>query len=497
MKILVVRALSILLIGLLFQFCATKKNTSTSGLGADMEMEFAISPLASKVQKLFENTDSDSVAPDVIQVSLRAVPLSFEIPAIQSATSAFYEGKWVLFGGRKSGLHSMDNSPRPFMNLTANDSIWVIDLVGKTAVGVPIPEDFAQYLTASSTQHFQEGDLLYVSGGYTYSDDSEVSNWTSDYFHEISVPNLISYVTSGGTSPSFDQVINKQIADPFLQVTGGEMMLANGNFYLVGGQNYVGPYTPGTNGIYTSAVRKFRLGQIGSDWVITDTLSVVDEENLHRRDYNLAEVITSDTDSLGAVIFGGVFNKQGLGYRSPVYLNGLGTGKPEITVDDQTLQKVNLYTSAKINAVLAFGEYRVSRITMLGGITYLEYNKDSRQLSVPSADEMPLPFSNMISSYYTNGEDETLELVQLPPNEMMPGFLGANAIFFPEPALLYGDTESIIDLNKVFPGSANGPVLVGYMFGGIDSPAGTTTGMDRIQTSTNKTLYGVYMTLVE
>ena len=496
MKISVIRILSFLAIGAFFQFCAAKKKVVEIQPETIMEVESSSSPLVSKVQKMLENKDPDSKAQDVIQVSLKALSLDFEIPAIQSATSAFYEGKWVLFGGRKSGLHSMDHDPPSFMNLTANDSIWVIDLDGKTAVGIPVPADYAQYLMASSTQHFQEDDLLYVSGGFTYSNSSQVSNWTSDYFHEISVPNLISYVTSGGVSPSFDQVVKKQISDPFLQVTGGEMMLANGNFYLVGGQNYKGAYVPGNTGIYTSAIRKFRIENNGIEWAVTDTLSIIDKENLHRRDYNLAEVITSDADSLAAVIYGGVFTKQGLGYRSPVYVNGLGSGEPYITVDKETLQKVNLYTSAKINSVLAFGEYKVNRVTMLGGITYLEYDQSSGQLSVPT--DMPLPFSNMISSYYTNGQDETLELVQLPPNDMMPGFLGSNAIFFPEPTLLYGETESIIDLNKVFPGSGTQSVLVGYMYGGINSPSGTTTGMDdRGPTSTNKTLYGVYMTLVD
>ncbi len=495
MKNLVSKALWILVVSFLFQFCAGKKNTIKPQAGVEIEEFQTNSPLVGSIQKVMGISESDSLIPDPIQVSLSPVSLNFKIPAIQSATSAFYDGKWVLFGGRKSGLHSMDNAPKPFMNLTANDSIWVIDLEAQNAVGVPLPAEYAQFLQASSTLHFQEGELLYVSGGYTYSDSSEVSNWTSDYFHEISVPNLINYVTSGGTSPSFDQVIQKQISDPFLQVTGGEMILSNGNFYLVGGQNYIGAYTPGNEGIYTSAIRKFRIGSNSSGFIITDTLSVIDSENLHRRDYNLAEVITSDTDSLGAVILGGVFNKQGLGYRSPVYLTGLGQGMPEFEVDDETLQKVNLYTSAKINSVLSFGQYKVNKITLLGGISYMEYDPSSQQLVVP--EDIPLPFSNMISSYYTNGEGETIELVQLPPDAMMPGYLGSNAIFFPQPFYLYGDSDSVIDLNKVFPGSATGPVLVGYMFGGIDSPAGTTTGMNRYQTKTNQTLFAVYMTLKE
>lgn len=490
MKNLFIRSIGLIGILCLNQFCVATKNKGNNSMTL---ARLDSSPLASEVQALFESNTSDSLPQDFIQTRLEPVALDFQIPALQSANSAIYQNKWVLFGGRKSGLHSMNNDPPAFNNLTTNDSIWVVDLEAKTVIGVPMPSAYAQYLTASSTQHFQEGASLYVIGGYTYSGESKVSNWTSDFFHEINIPSLIDYVSSQGVSPSFDQVITKQISNPFLQVTGGEMIVSNGNFYLVGGQNYEGAYIPGRNGEYTSAVRKFRLDQDGSNWVISDTLSIIDEENLHRRDYNLAEVITPGLDSLGAVVYGGVFNRQGLGYQSPVYLNDLGSGDPSITLDELTLQKVNLYTSAKVSAVLAFGEYRVSRISMLGGITYMAYDPALKELAIP--DGLPLPFSDMISTYYTNGEDETIELVQLPPNEMMPGYLGANAIFFPLASLLYGDSQSMIDLNKVFPGSPTGPVLVGYMYGGIESPAATTTGMNRIETTTNATLYGVYMTL--
>ncbi len=485
MKTSILRILGLALILSVNQFCSAPSESE--------EDEMVTSPLTRKIQSLFQRSSTDSTVSDFIQVNLKSIDPGFRMPALQSPVYATYGSQWVMLGGRKSGLHSMNNDPPAFPNLMANDSIWVIDLVNKTSIGVPVPPAYFPYLSGSSMLHYQEAETLYASGGYTSIGNSEVSNWTSDYFFEINIPNLIQYVTSAGTAPALDQVFTKVITDPFLQVTGGEMMVSNGNFYLIGGQNYKGTYIPGNTGDYTSAIRKFSIAPNGNGWMLTDTLSVIDSVKLHRRDYTLAEVITPGPDSLGAVIYGGVFTKSGLGYRSPVYLNDLASGNPSVTLDAQTLQKVNLYSAAQIDAVMAFGEYRVSRVSILGGITYMSYDKDSGGLTTP---ELPLPFSNLISTYYTNGEDETIELVQTPPNAMMPGYLGANAIFFPLPGLLYGDSQSIIDLNKVFPDGVSGPVLVGYMYGGIDSPvANPMSGMQNYNTKTNSTLYGVYMTL--
>ncbi|MCS5491301.1 hypothetical protein [Algoriphagus limi] len=488
MKNLILRVSGFFLLLLLNQYCSSPTDNET----ADETMEMADSPLYDRIQQLFE---SDSTVSDFIQVSLEEVDPGFWMPELQSPVYATIGEQWVLFGGRKSGLHNMAKDPPAFPNLMANDSIWVVDFANKKSTGVPIPMPYFHQLSGSSMLHYQEGETLYASGGYTSDGTDSVSNWTSDYFFEINVPNLIQYVLSEGANPTLDQIFTKVIRDPFLQVTGGEMMVANGNFYLIGGQNYKGSYLPGNTGDYTSAVRRFRLAQEGTSWAISDTLSVIDSAKLHRRDYTLAEVITPGPDSLGAVIYGGVFTRQGLGYRSPVYLNDLGSGNPDVTLDEQTLQKANFYSAAQVDAVMAFGEFRVSRISILGGITYMVYDPNSGQLAAP--DSIPLPFSNLISTYYTNGEDETIELVQTPPQAQMPGYLGANAVFFPLPSLLYGEAASIIDLNKVFEGDPSGPVLVGYMYGGIDSPVQNPMGGNsNYNTSVNSKLYGVYMTLV-
>ncbi len=468
--------------------------SESSNVATDTEFVES-STLVTKAKEMMALGANPGEVQDFIQMSLEPVSLGFDIPDLQSAAYATYEDQWLIFGGRKSGLHSMNNDPVAFPKLTANDSIWVIDLAQQSSIGFPIPAEYRQFLAAGSMLHYQEGTTLHVSGGFTYTDTTTVSTWTSDRYFEIDIPGMISYVQSGGTSPTFDQVILKEASDPFLQVTGGEMMVSNDNIYLVGGQNYVGAYIPGNNGIYTSALRKFNITGSPGNWVVSGKDSIVDSVRLHRRDYTLAEVITADTDSIGAVVYGGVFTKNDMAYQSPVYINGLGSGQATATLDQQTLQNFNLYSAAKVESVLAFGDSKVNRVSILGGISYQAYNADSGGVYTPFWT-LSLPFSNVISTYYTDGESSTIELVQLPPNKLMPGYLGSNAVFFRLSQFLYGDSDSVLDLNKIFPGNETGPVLVGYMFGGIDSPVPNTRVPGKIYpTTTNNTLYGVYMTL--
>lgn len=463
----------------------------------EVQLDVSENSLNSELEKLINRQESDSMLVDFIQMNLEPESLSFRIPAVQSPVTASLDGKWVIFGGRKAGLHSMDFDPPAFQTFQANDSIWVIDLANAQSYGVMLPNQYFKYLSASSQLYFQEGSKLYVNGGFTFKDSTATfSNWTSDAFFEIDLPSLISYVMSGGGEPTLDAVVTKFIRDPFLKVTGGEMIVTNGNFYLVGGQNYDTVYSPSKEGIYTNAIRKFRLEQTNSTWTISDTLSLKDTQNLHRRDFNLAEILLpNNEDSLGAVIYGGVFTDKDLAYQNPVYISGLASGNPRVQVDTQMKQDVNLYSSAKINAILGTGSYRTNRTALLGGITYKALSTDSTALVIPPISKA-LPFSNLISSNYSDGEN-TIEIVQLPPNQLLSEYLGTNAVFFPKQEYLYGNSASIVDLNMVFQSSEKGPVLVGYLYGGILSTGPYAFAKGSNGTFANPVLYKVFFKLSE
>ncbi len=418
--------------------------------------------------------------------------LNFKKPGLQACATATYNNQWIFIGGRKAGFHSLDGSPPPFRTTSANDSIWIIDQIHQTSVGIPLPSVYAKYLMCTNSLYAQVGDFLYMCGGYTVSADTlPTFNWTSDRFFEINLPNLVAYVNSGGSTPALNQVFTKVIQSPYVQVTGGVMLVVNNNYYLVGGQNYAGVYSSGNTGAYTNAVRKFNVTNTGGTWNISDTLSVIDPVNLHRRDLNVVPVIAYGPDSIRAMIYGGVFTPNGLGYRNPVLISGLAAGTPSISVD--TLQqKVNQYDCATAKLAYKNPGIEFNITALLGGISLMQYDTATQKL-VAGDNGIPMPFSKIISYMFTDGEQVFHEFIQLPPDDpFMPGYLGSDAFFKPLPQYIMDGTNDIIDLAKVFP--ATGRVLIGYMYGGIQSPQPSTFSVNKsITTSANSFIYSVYI----
>ena len=420
--------------------------------------------------------------------------LNFAVPALHSAVSAYYNGLWVFVGGRKNGFHGKGNNPPAFKGTTANDSIWVIDFANKRTWGVPVPANYYFQLTATNAAFCQSATSVYLCGGFTRTDSAaKYSNTTSAYFFELSLPNLIRYVQTGGTTPNFGQVVNKVFQSPYVQVTGGDMLLSNGHFYLVGGQNYDKFYGVGYTGRYTNAIRKFDLVQSGSNWTAGDTVTVTDTVNLHRRDLNLIPYAYKGIEE--ARIYGGVFTPQDGAYLHPVNITGLAGGQPTIAVDSMT-QYTNQYASAK--ATMVFGADSNMYITaILGGITYEEYNPNTQKLQIGD-NGVPMPFSNLISIIIKDRDLPPVEYVQVPPNgdPLLPGYIGANATFIPLPQYTLGSRPDLLDGQKVI-NALNGQrnVLIGYIYGGIISlgPTSGTNANGHVATYASNTLYQVYM----
>lgn len=429
----------------------------------------------------------------ILKIDYEEDSLATNLPAVQSAATAAYQNYWIVIGGMKAGAHSIGNSPPPFQTKVRNDSIWVIDIANHEAYGVPVPQQYYYALTTTNPAFYQSGNTLYFCGGYGTKDASSPQyNYTSDYFFQVDIPSLVQYVLPGGEQPALSQVFPKVIESPFVQVTGGEMIVVNNNFYLVGGQNYTGVYLPGTNGVYTNAIRKFNLAQSNTDWIIADTASLIDTANLHRRDFNLATVFASETDSVRAMLLGGVFTKKGLAYRNPVLITGLASGNMAIKADTMQ-QQVNQYSSARINISLVLDDFHLNMISLIGGITYMQYDTAQKQLTIPRIG-FTMPYSNMITSVLTDANFFFNETIQLPPLKLLPAFIGASATFFPLGQLTKDGYADVIDLTKVPLLGTGNKVQIGYLYGGIFSPAANTfTPSGNYTTTVNNKIYKIYL----
>lgn len=81
---------------------------------------------------------------------------------------------------------------------------------------------------------------------------------------------LISYAKNNGNGPSLNEIFPLVLQDTFVRVTGGEMVVVNNRFFIIGGQDFEGKYSPGATGNYTNAIRCFELIQNGNLWTITN-----------------------------------------------------------------------------------------------------------------------------------------------------------------------------------------------------------------------------------
>ncbi|MBK8348340.1 MAG: hypothetical protein IPL08_12215 [Saprospiraceae bacterium] len=174
-----------------------------------------------------------------------------------------------------------------------------------------LPPQIREQLSSTNMEFFQEGDMLYVIGGYGYSgtmgDHTTFPNLTA-----IDIPKTIYAIQNDlPILPFF-----RQIKDEKMAVTGGYLHKIYDTFYLVGGQKFLGRYNPmgpdhgpGFIQEYTNAIRKFTLEDNGTEIKIIHMSEIYDRAQLHRRDYNVAPQIMPDGKQ-GLTAFSGVFQEN-------------------------------------------------------------------------------------------------------------------------------------------------------------------------------------------
>ena len=194
--------------------------------------------------------------------SLEITPVSLpSLPSIQSPVHAEAGGLWLLFGGRTNGLHNF-NSTGNFPPQFQNDDVYRdepgdrpdVDRTVECALGVPASD--AVSLSSSNQEFYQTGNQLYTVGGYSKNPITGRFQ-TYDSLTSINVSGLINAVVNGTRGAAFV----RQIRDPRLQVTGGEMATMGGRTYLVVGQLFNGQYTfpPTATQVYSDEIRSFRI----------------------------------------------------------------------------------------------------------------------------------------------------------------------------------------------------------------------------------------------
>ncbi|MBL7984567.1 MAG: hypothetical protein JNM91_06180 [Flavobacteriales bacterium] len=376
------------------------------------------------------------------------------MPGVQSFAWGQQDGQWFIIGGRTDGLHRRQ-PPFAFLAADNNVSAYVVDpatwQIWSAGLGA-LPQGLLEQLQSTNMEFEQRDSTLYCIGGYGYSITA------ADH---ITYPNLAAIDLAGVMQAIRDaQPITpffRQITDPRLEVTGGQLRLLDGKFYLVGGQRFIGRYNPmgpdfgpGFIQEYTNAVRRFSIDDDGVNIGITDYWELVDTVNLHRRDYNMLPQIFPDGLE-GLTVFSGVFQ-----YASDVpWLNTVDILDTTISVVPVFEQLLNQYHTAHA------GLYQASSNTMrslfFGGIGRYYFDGNGTLMDDPN-----VPFVSTISMV----QRDAVGMMSESDIGAMPALLGASAEFIPWPAT--PQTSTGILLQDQFVGDT---ILLGHIVGGIESSA--------------------------
>ena len=382
-------------------------------------------------------------------------PLSITgLSGIQAYAFGQYNGKWLIVGGRLDGLHRR----QPFASFDVagrNDQLTVIDPLMKQMWSAPLTSlsvGLQDQLSSTNMEFIQEGDYLYLIGGYGYSYASN-GHITYPNLTAIKLPEVINAIINKSPIHTFF----RQIMDERFAVTGGYLNKIYNTYYLTGGQRFDGRYNPmgpdhgpGFSQVYTNVIQKFRIKEDGEKWTITHLPSVIDGVNLHRRDYNVVPQIMPNRQE-GLTAFSGVFQVT---IELP-YLNSVNIDSAGYIVNNDFKQYYNHYHCAHI-PLYSFKENKMHTV-FFGGIA--QYYDSAGVL----IQDNNVPFVKTIARV-TRDEKGAMTEYKLPVE--MPALLGAGSEFIPVEKLPKYNNE-VIKLDEL----NDDTTLLGYIYGGISSMA--------------------------
>lgn len=360
-------------------------------------------------------------------------------------------GKWLVLGGRIDGLHK--RQPNSSFDVAGqNKELTVVDPITMqkwSASITTLPTAIQEQFSSTNMEFYQEGDYLYIIGGYGYSNTS-ANHITYSYLTVLKVSDVIDAVINGSSFVSYF----RQISDAKFAVTGGYLNKIYDKFYLTGGQLFTGRYNPMNQPSftqqYTNAIRIFKINDDGVNLMVTHLAEVVDSVNLHRRDYNVAHQIMPNGEE-GLTAFSGVFQQT---VNLP-FLNSVNIDSSGYSVNNTFSQYYNHYHCAHLPI------YRASNNQMhtvfFGGIA--QYYDSSGVM----VQDNNVPFVKTIARVTREANGNMAEF-KLPIE--MPALLGAGSEFIPVENLPRY-TNHVLKLDDL----VDDTTLVGYIYGGINSSA--------------------------
>lgn len=404
-----------------------------------------------------------------VQINPISIP---NLPGLHSYAFAQHNGKWLFLAGRTDGIHARQPF-NAFPQGNNNTMIYVVDKATQqvwSASVASLPTALAEQMQSTNTNYYQDGNSLYIIGGYGFSVTSN---------DHITYPNLTSINVSG----LIDAVINttsisthfKQISNSIFSVTGGQLGKIGNTFHLVGGHKFDGRYNPMNNPTFTQAytnkIQKFTIDNSGTQLSYSNYVALTDAVHLHRRDYNLMPQIFPNGEE-GYTISSGVFQiNVDLPFLYPIDIKASG-----YFPQTQFNQYLSNYHSAHASI------YNASENSMhsifFGGISQYYYNNGTL------VQDDNVPFVKTISRV-TRDLNGVLTEYNLPIE--MPSLKGSSAEFIPNLDLPHYSND-VLQLNNI----SQTEFVIGHIVGGIQSSSlNPFTNNQSSTTSASPTVYEV------
>ena len=399
------------------------------------------------------------------------------IKGVQSFAWALDKNRILIIGGRVDGLHQR----QPFASFSTdgqNNQLIVLDVEKNetyTAQLANLQTDIKDQFAATNFQFFQEGNLLYLTGGYGYSTNS-ADHITFPFISKLNVSQIIDSIIN--QKPFNSCILQKY--DTMFAVTGGSLNKINHTFYLSGGHKFTGRYNPmgpnhgpGFLQNYTNSIRVFQIENQINSFKVNHLKSYIDAGKLHRRDYNVVPQILPDGKE-GLTLFSGVFKPDvDLPFLSAVNVDSFGYKE-----QSSFSQYYNHYHCAHV--ALFNNQTKDMHNLFFGGISQFY---DSSGILVQDNN---VPFVNTIGLVTRNVSGEMMEYKM---SKNMPSLLGAGSEFIANYNLPKYQNE-VIKLDQL---NFTDSIFLGYIFGGIQSNKPNIFFSNVIESGASSNLYKVYL----
>ncbi len=404
---------------------------------------------------------------------------NFQLPAgIHSGAVGLYRGLWIFVAGRLNGMHGF--GPNPFPRNFQNTYIFVVNPSTGQSVYRSLNDRSAglsqlqvDSLSVTSPESYQDGDTLYIAGGYGV-DTGTGTFGTKPTFTAMYLPGIVNWVTHP-ENRNYSVIQNiKQIAHPIFQITGGKMAKLGNLTQLIFGQTFTGIYTPGSNGIYSSQVRQFKITNVNGQLAVEvyPSKPLYADPNFRRRDMNIVPVLLNNNNRLdyGFVGYSGVFTPTGGIWTVPVVMNSNSNpvmADPNLPTTFK--QAMNNYTCA--NAGLYSKKYLSMYNIFFGGLSYGFFSGGTFQT------DSEIPFINQVTTiqmtndgqfrqYLMNNQYPVITSTTVNPGNTL--LFGAAAYFIPANISHYDNRVLNLD-------SIRSSTVIGYIVGGIQSTVPNTS----------------------